>query len=127
MFYTNGDLSYWQFILNRELQSKRKSLEDSRKKLQKVEEMDAYCKSNACRRVYLLNFLGEHFDPRDCQGTCDNCKNKSLRKWNDASSLTAQFENLNINNIGLLDTLSEIPNNDDSFQSFSLDELNNKL
>jgi bloom syndrome protein len=40
-----------------------------------VNRMVAYCESShTCRRVQVLQYFGELFDPADCNNMCDNCR-----------------------------------------------------
>jgi len=40
-----------------------------------LNNMIMYCESKyACRRVQILRYFGEQFDPADCNNLCDNCR-----------------------------------------------------
>ena len=43
--------------------------------MQLMEEMTAYAETTTCRREFLLHYFGEHYDPKDCNKMCDNCRN----------------------------------------------------
>lgn len=42
---------------------------------QLLEEIIAYTETGSCRRVFLLHYFGELFEPESCNNLCDNCKN----------------------------------------------------
>lgn len=43
-----------------------------------LQKMDNYARDNEqCRRVSLLSYFDEHFNPRDCNNMCDNCIKRS--------------------------------------------------
>ncbi len=42
---------------------------------QLLDEVIAFTETSACRRKYLLHYFGEHFDAKECQKMCDNCRN----------------------------------------------------
>ena len=40
--------------------------------------MVAFCENlSDCRRVLVLNYLGEEFSAMECGDTCDNCRDRS--------------------------------------------------
>ncbi len=39
-----------------------------------LDEVVAFAETSACRRVFLLNYFGEHFEVEDCHKMCDNCR-----------------------------------------------------
>ena len=52
---------------------KRKELE-----MDLLHHMIRYCLDKmTCRRVMLLKYFDEDFDPRECNGTCDNCRRRA--------------------------------------------------
>jgi RecQ family ATP-dependent DNA helicase len=44
-----------------------------------VDEVKEYCYARSCRRSLLLKAIGEEFDSRECDGTCDNCARSPSR------------------------------------------------
>jgi bloom syndrome protein len=57
-----------------------KSVERLRVDLQLLETMEGYCLDQmTCRRVFMLRYLSEDFDPRNCRETCDNCVRRVAR------------------------------------------------
>lgn len=54
------------------------SWEQKDRQHQMLRKMTAYCDNRAvCRRVQVLNYFSERFDPADCNGQCDNCNSTS--------------------------------------------------
>jgi ATP-dependent DNA helicase RecQ len=37
-------------------------------------DMSYFAEASMCRRTYMLYYFGEHFDSKNCQAMCDNCK-----------------------------------------------------
>ena len=72
-----------------------------------LRKMIAYCDNRSdCRRVQVLNYFNERFDPEDCGGQCDNCKsdarfeNRDLTSY--AQSVIALMEELQGQKVTLL-------------------------
>jgi bloom syndrome protein len=54
------------------------SWEQKQRQHQMLRRMIAYCDNKAvCRRVQVLSYFSERFDPEDCNGMCDNCNSTS--------------------------------------------------
>lgn len=41
---------------------------------QLMQEVMSYSETTACRRRFLLHYFGEHFDDKNCEKMCDNCR-----------------------------------------------------
>lgn len=51
------------------------SFEQKERQRQMLQRMMQYCDNKVdCRRVQVLSYFNEKFDPEDCNGQCDNCK-----------------------------------------------------
>jgi hypothetical protein len=62
------------------------------KKNVRMTEQVAYCKNQTeCRRVSILNYLGEHFDPKLCSYQCDICSNHICCVEKDVSKTAKQL------------------------------------
>ncbi|NJC28209.1 RecQ family ATP-dependent DNA helicase [Neolewinella antarctica] len=46
---------------------------------QLMQEVMAYSETTACRRRFLLHYFGEHYDEKDCNKMCDNCRHPKKR------------------------------------------------
>ncbi|KAM0693914.1 hypothetical protein Q7P36_006038 [Cladosporium allicinum] len=54
------------------------SWDQKQRQHQMLRKMVAYCDNKAvCRRVQVLGYFSERFDPDDCNGQCDNCNSTS--------------------------------------------------
>jgi bloom syndrome protein len=54
-----------------------------------------FCENRAdCRRKQVLQYFGEHFDPKDCGGACDVCASSHSFKTMDVSSLAKKAVSL---------------------------------
>lgn len=83
------------------------SREQKERQHQMLRKMVAYCDNRSdCRRVQVLNYFNERFDPEDCGGQCDNCnsgsrfENKDLTSY--AQSVIALMEELEGQRVTLL-------------------------
>jgi ATP-dependent DNA helicase RecQ len=47
---------------------------------QLLNEIVSYAETSVCRRKYILHYFGEHFDEKQCNEQCDNCKNPRERR-----------------------------------------------
>lgn len=98
--YTDRKRSDYFVVTGDEKTMKRKS-----ENLNALYSIIDYCEEpNICRRKLQLNFLGEDFDPKDCNGFCDNCI--TLKKRN--SKIIEK--NVTDTSITLLKFISEISN-----------------
>lgn len=41
---------------------------------QLMQEVMAYAETTACRRKFLLHYFGEHYEAKECNKMCDNCR-----------------------------------------------------
>jgi bloom syndrome protein len=60
-----------------------------------LRKMIAYCDNRAvCRRVQVLNYFNEKFNPDDCNGQCDNCNSTSAFEERDMTDFAVSAINL---------------------------------
>jgi len=73
LFYTYKDKSRIEFMIKKEEEFK-KDPKVVRANVKKMYDMVSYCENRVdCRRHLTLRYFGEHFDPKLCGKTCDNC------------------------------------------------------
>ena len=78
-----------------------KSEEEKRRQMDAVNAVSAYCNNDVeCRRVQVLNYFGQSFDPKECGRQCNNCvQNKDMTEEDltlyakDALNLVAELVN----------------------------------
>ncbi len=67
LFYSYGDKIKQDFFINQiEDKTERQNAQE------KLAQIIAYCKSQACRRKYLLEYFGQNWEKENCRG-CDIC------------------------------------------------------
>ncbi|KAJ7593079.1 DNA helicase [Mycena floridula] len=83
LYYSYRDFESLRRMIRKEKETPMESIE---RQEQDVRNVVAYCENDSeCRRVQLLQFFGEKFDKRGCQGRCDNCKNQKEKVEYDVS------------------------------------------
>ncbi len=70
LFYSYGDV-----ITMRRYAEVENNEERTRILLHKLQQMDAFCNANKCRRTMLLEYFGETYAEKNC-GSCDHCLSK---------------------------------------------------
>jgi bloom syndrome protein len=71
------------------------SREQKDRQHQMLRKMTAYCDNKAvCRRVQVLNYFNEKFNPDDCSGQCDNCNSTSTFEERDMTAYAVNAINL---------------------------------
>ena len=71
------------------------SREQKDRQHQMLRKMIAYCDNRAvCRRVQVLNYFNEKFNPDECNGQCDNCNSTSAFEERDMTDYAISAINL---------------------------------
>lgn len=71
------------------------SREQKDRQHQMLRKMTAYCDNRAvCRRVQVLNYFNEKFNPDECNGQCDNCNSTSSFEERDMTDYAVSAINL---------------------------------
>jgi ATP-dependent DNA helicase RecQ len=70
LFYSSGDAMKIKNLIEKEYDSDKLN----GIALQKWRSMTDYCETRLCRRKFLLNYFGEQYETKPCDG-CDNCRN----------------------------------------------------
>lgn len=71
------------------------SREQKDRQHQMLRKMISYCDNRAvCRRVQVLNYFNEKFNPDECNGQCDNCNSTSAFEERDMSDYAISAINL---------------------------------
>ncbi|EME40256.1 hypothetical protein DOTSEDRAFT_179253 [Dothistroma septosporum NZE10] len=74
LFYGFGDASKQKRFID----DGEGSHEQKERQRQMLKKMTQYCDNRSdCRRVQVLGYFSERFDPEDCDGGCDNCTSDS--------------------------------------------------
>ena len=70
LFYNYGDSG----LLYRMINEGEGSWDQKKRQREMLQQVIQYCENKAeCRRVQVLRYFGENFDPKLCKRTCDNC------------------------------------------------------
>jgi len=69
LYYSHKDVAKLEHLM------RDKSLSEREIGAQLINETVAYSESAVCRRKMLMNYFGEIYEPDNCGGKCDNCKN----------------------------------------------------
>jgi ATP-dependent DNA helicase RecQ len=72
-FYSYKDIEK----LEKFLQGKLLSEQEIGRQL--LSEIVSYAETSVCRRKFILHYFGEHFDEKQCNEFCDNCRNPRER------------------------------------------------
>ncbi|KAF0979745.1 hypothetical protein FDP41_000898 [Naegleria fowleri] len=84
LFYSYADKARQQKFLEGEKASKNG--------YENINKIVAYCENDCeCRRVVQLRHFGESFDPAQCKGMCDNCRNETPVEKKDYTKEAASF------------------------------------
>lgn len=71
LFYTYRDKATIEFLIEKG----EGHAEQKERQKENLRQMIMFCENRTeCRRVLLLQYFGERFDPSVCRGTCDVCK-----------------------------------------------------
>jgi bloom syndrome protein len=79
IFYSYGDKARIESMLTKSANEQRngQSKEQWMRNMANLGQMVGFCENIIdCRRLLLLQHFGEAFDPRLCNATCDNCRNR---------------------------------------------------
>ncbi|KAK4105309.1 hypothetical protein N658DRAFT_416556 [Parathielavia hyrcaniae] len=72
LYFSYSDIPALRRMIN---EDKDKHDDEKERQHAMVNRMVAYCESShTCRRVQILQYFGENFDPAECNDMCDNCK-----------------------------------------------------
>lgn len=64
------------------------SWEQKERQRQMLRNVISFCENKSdCRRVQVLNYFNESFQPQDCNATCDNCRSTSIFETQDFTDL----------------------------------------
>jgi ATP-dependent DNA helicase RecQ len=69
LYYSHKDVAKLEHLM------RDKSLSEREIGAQLINETVAYSESAVCRRKMLMSYFGEIYEPDNCGGKCDNCKN----------------------------------------------------
>ncbi|KAG2389637.1 hypothetical protein C9374_014197 [Naegleria lovaniensis] len=84
LFYSYADKARQQKFLDNEKASKNG--------YENINKIVSYCENDCeCRRVVQLRHFGESFDPAQCKGMCDNCKNEAPVEKKDYTKEASSF------------------------------------
>lgn len=76
LYYSYKDISRSVQMLEKEVAAGNCSPEVAKWHKSSMYEVQAFCDNKVeCRRALVLAHFGETFNPADCNGTCDNCRN----------------------------------------------------
>lgn len=89
LYYKYADRSLYDFfIVANDVSSSRRKTEN----IHALYSILDYCEEPfSCRRQIQLNYLGENFEPSQCNKMCDNCRQGIKIKMRDASNDTMQI------------------------------------
>lgn len=79
LFYSYGDKHRVEYLIQQTI-DEQPQIDPSYKKtlMENLSQVVSYCENKVdCRRSLQLQYLGEIFDRRLCNGTCDNCRNNA--------------------------------------------------
>ncbi|KAK4128590.1 hypothetical protein N657DRAFT_676349 [Parathielavia appendiculata] len=72
LYFSYSDIPTLRRMIN---EDKDKHDDEKERQHAMVNRMVAYCESShTCRRVQILQYFGENFDPAECNDMCDNCR-----------------------------------------------------
>ncbi|KAL2161453.1 hypothetical protein VTH06DRAFT_8014 [Thermothelomyces fergusii] len=78
LYFAYHDIPALRRMIN---EDKDKDKDEKERQLQMLNRMVNYCEtSHTCRRVQILRYFGEKFDPADCKNMCDNCASGSTNE-----------------------------------------------
>lgn len=93
LYYTYGDkVRMEQMITGEKAGEAKPSYESLERHRQNLITMVQYCEDLIdCRRARQLEYFGEKFDKKMCQGTCDNCSSKTPHVLEDVTEFAKVF------------------------------------
>lgn len=75
MYYSYKDARNLKLMIQRDLELNQVTKDNHVLKLRQVVQ---YCENiNDCRRKQVLQYFNENFNPKECDGNCDNCRNNN--------------------------------------------------
>eukprot|EP00835_Amoeboradix_gromovi_P000173 NODE_6_length_48303_cov_0.387022.p5 type:complete len:800 gc:universal NODE_6_length_48303_cov_0.387022:40846-43245(+) len=91
LYYSYADTKTAELLINRGEGSR----EQKQRQYDNLRQMISYCDNKIeCRRSIILHYFGEKFDPADCNGTCDNCNNKTKYVATDVTEIAKDCLNI---------------------------------
>lgn len=74
IFYSSRDVNRMKQIIQMPQKGKTRVVKE--RDLKKLDDMVEYCMAmGQCRRKFLVEYFGQSFDRRDCNRSCDGCRN----------------------------------------------------
>ncbi|MFQ5423700.1 MAG: DNA helicase RecQ [Phycisphaerae bacterium] len=72
LFYSQGDLMKWEFLINRSAEHLERPESVTRPAMERVDQMWRFSVSRRCRHHALLEYFGQAYEKDNC-GSCDIC------------------------------------------------------
>jgi bloom syndrome protein len=89
LFYTYADKPRIENLIQSNTDTSQKSNLQKQKNIDNLCQMVSYCENIMdCRRVLQLQYFGEKFNPKNCNGTCDNCQSEFVMEEKDVTEDT---------------------------------------
>ncbi|KZS99316.1 ATP-dependent DNA helicase [Sistotremastrum niveocremeum HHB9708] len=92
LYYTYADTKILYKLIK---DSEKTSEEEKERQLEGVRAVVKYCQNDVdCRRVQVLRYFGQGFDPRECHKACNNCLDEREQKTEDMTTAAKSLLNL---------------------------------
>lgn len=111
LFYSYADKHRVEYLIQQTI-DEQPQIDPAYKKtlMENLSQVVSYCENKVdCRRSLQLQYLGENFDKRLCNGTCDNCRNNAPTEVRDVTAHVNNLLSLGMKNQHIVDLHKSVP------------------